>query len=163
MTQQTMPPRLLRQITEIRTLPMNELKARWEVLVGTKPPAYNRTFLENRLIYRLQEIAYGGVAPGTREHMTMLLKETGHDNNGLRSRRVKKQMEQEKSNRLLPGTRLIREWQGQAYNVLVNQRGYEMDGKPYRSLTAVAEAITGQHWNGWVFFGLRQQGKGNTR
>ena len=88
MTEQTTPPRLLRQITEIKTLPMDALKARWEVLIGGKPPAYNRTNLENRLIYRLQEIAYGGVAPETREQMATLLEATGHDEQGVQSRRV---------------------------------------------------------------------------
>ena len=163
MTQQTTPPRLLRQITEIKTLPMDVLKARWEVLIGTKPPAYNRTYLEHRLIYRLQEIAYGSVAPETREQMHALLEATGHDDLGVQSRRVKQQVKGEQANRLLPGTRLVREWQGQSYQVLVTPRGYEMDGLPYRSLTAVAKAITGQHWNGWVFFGLRQTGKEQTR
>ena len=163
MTEQTTPPRLLRQITEIKTLPMDALKARWEVLIGGKPPAYNRTNLENRLIYRLQEIAYGGVAPETREQMATLLEATGHDAQGVQSRRVKQQVKQEQANRLLPGTRLVREWQGQSYQVLVTPRGYQMEGIPYRSLTAVAKAITGQHMNGWVFFGLRPNGKENTR
>ena len=163
MTQQTTPSRLLRQITEIKTLPMDALKARWEILIGGKPPAYNRTYLENRLIYRLQEIAYGGVAPETREQMATLLEATGHDAQGVQSRRVKQQVKQEQANRLLPGTRLVREWQGQTYQVLVTPRGYEMDGLPYRSLTAVAKAISGQHWNGWAFFGLRPQGKEQTR
>ncbi|MHB9131568.1 MAG: DUF2924 domain-containing protein [Armatimonadota bacterium] len=162
MTQQTTPPRLLRQITEIKTLPMDALKARWEVLIGTKPPAYNRTYLENRLIYRLQEIAYGGMAPETREQMATLLEATGHDEQGVQSRRVKQQMKGEQANRLLPGTRLVREWQGQTYQVLVTPRGYEMEGIPYRSLTAVAKAITGQHMNGWVFFGLRPNEKEKT-
>lgn len=163
MTQQTTPPRLLRQITEIKTLPMDALKARWEVLIGTKPPAYNRTYLENRLIYRLQEIAFGGVAPETREQMNALLEATGHDDHGVQSRRVKQQVKLEQANKLLPGTRLVREWQGKSYQVLVSARGYEMDGLPYRSLTAVAKAITGQHLNGWVFFGLRPNEKENAR
>lgn len=163
MTLQKTPPRLLRQITEIKTLPMDALKARWEILIGGKPPAYNRTYLENRLIYRLQEIAYGGVAPETRGQMNTLLETTGHDELGVQSRRVKQQVKGEQANRLLPGTRLVREWQGQSYQVLVTPRGYEMDGLPYRSLTAVAKAITGQHWNGWAFFGLRPNGKDNTR
>jgi hypothetical protein len=163
MTQQTTPPRLLRQITEIKTLPIDALKARWGILIGGKPPAYNRTNLENRLIYRLQEIAYGGVAPETREQMATLLEATGHDAQGVQSRRVKQQVKGEQANRLLTGTRLVREWQGQTYQVLVTPRGYELNGLPYRSLTAVAKAITGQHMNGWVFFGLRPNGKEQTR
>ncbi|MEI7834470.1 MAG: DUF2924 domain-containing protein, partial [bacterium] len=92
-----------------------------------------------------------------------LLEATGHDEQGVQSRRVKQQVKQEQANRLLPGTRLVREWQGKTYPVLVTPRGYEMDGLPYGSLTAVAKAITGQHWNGWAFFGLRPQGKERIR
>lgn len=151
--------RLLRQITEIKTLPISALKERWEVLIGTKPPAYNRTYLENRIIYRLQEIAYGGVTTETREQMTALLEASGHDKQGRQSFQTKEQLKKEKANRLLPGIRLVREWKGKTYDVVVTSHGYEMNGFLYRSLTAIAKVITGQHCNGWTFFGLRQNGK----
>ena len=59
-----------------------------------------------------------------------------------------------------PGTRLIREWQGQTYEVTLLEKGYLFQGKTYRSLTAIAEMITGAHWSGNRFFGLRK-GKSN--
>ena len=55
----------------------------------------------------------------------------------------------------LPGTRLIREYQGVEHCVTVLPDGYEYGGRPYKSLSAVARAITGTRWNGWVFFGLK--------
>ena len=57
--------------------------------------------------------------------------------------------------RPIAGTRLIREWQGVEHTVTVLAEGYEWQGRPYRSLSAIARAITGTRWNGWVFFGLK--------
>ena len=58
-------------------------------------------------------------------------------------------------NRPISGTRLIREWQGIERCVTVRDNDYEFEGRPYKSLSAVARAITGTQWNGWVFFGLK--------
>ena len=58
----------------------------------------------------------------------------------------------------IAGTRLIREYQGVEHVVTVTRDGYEYQGRPYQSLSAIARAITGTRWNGWVFFGLRKPG-----
>ena len=55
----------------------------------------------------------------------------------------------------IAGTRLLREWQGVEHTVTVLAEGYEWQGRPYRSLSAIARAITGTRWNGLVFFGLK--------
>jgi hypothetical protein len=57
----------------------------------------------------------------------------------------------------IAGTRLIREWQGVEHTVTVLNDGYEWQGRPYRSLSAIARAITGTRWNGWIFFGLKNR------
>ncbi len=57
--------------------------------------------------------------------------------------------------RPITGTRLLREWQGVEYVVTVTAVGFEWQGRPYKSLSAIARAITGTRWNGWVFFGLK--------
>lgn len=56
---------------------------------------------------------------------------------------------------LSPGTRLLREWQGQTHHVTVIAGGFEYSGRTYRSLTAIARLITGMSWSGPQFFGLR--------
>jgi Protein of unknown function (DUF2924) len=53
------------------------------------------------------------------------------------------------------GTRLLREWQGVEQFVIVTKDGFEWQGRPYKSLSAIARAITGTRWNGWTFFGLK--------
>ena len=57
--------------------------------------------------------------------------------------------------KLAPGTRLLREWQGQTHHVTVLDHGFEYAGKTYRSLTAITRLITGTPWSGPQFFGLR--------
>ena len=58
------------------------------------------------------------------------------------------------------GTRLIREWQGVEHLVTVTSDGFDWQGRPYKSLSAIARAITGTRWNGWVFFGLKNHRRG---
>ena len=60
----------------------------------------------------------------------------------------------------IAGTRLLREFQGVEHIVTVTVEGYEYRGRPYKSLSAIAKAITGVKWNGWVFFGLKSTGSG---
>jgi hypothetical protein len=59
---------------------------------------------------------------------------------------------------LLPGTTLKREYKGRTVRVKVLASGFECDGEKYKSLSAVAKAVTGKHWNGFHFFGLRKEG-----
>ena len=59
------------------------------------------------------------------------------------------------SSALAPGTKLIRQWQNASYQVTVVGERFEYDGKTYRSLSAIAKAITGTNWNGRVFFGVK--------
>ncbi len=58
--------------------------------------------------------------------------------------------------RPIAGTRLVREWQGVEQVVTVTADGFEWQGRPYRSISAIARGITGKRRNGWVFFGLRR-------
>ena len=64
-------------------------------------------------------------------------------------------------NRLVAGTRLLREWQGVEHIVTVRLDGYEWEGRLYKSLSPIANAITRTRWNGFVFFGLKNtRGRG---
>jgi FAD/FMN-containing dehydrogenase len=58
------------------------------------------------------------------------------------------------------GTKLVRHYQGVEHTVTVLADGYSWEGRPYKSLSAIARAITGVQWNGWVFFGLKSAGSG---
>ena len=58
---------------------------------------------------------------------------------------------------LKTGTRLVRQWRGHTHTVLVREDGFEYEGQHYRSLTVIAERITGAHWSGPRFFGLTKR------
>lgn len=141
---------VLAQLAALKGAPAADLRAKWRQLFDTEPPRYNRSFLESRLAYRIQELAYGGLSPATVERLQNLGDQFDSSAPGARRRARAKE-------RPVAGTRLIREWQGVEYTVTVTRDAYEWQGRPYKSLTSVARAITGSAWNGWVFFGLKSQ------
>jgi hypothetical protein len=152
---------VLRQIAELQRLAMPELLERWRVLMGTEPPPYNKPFLLKRLVYRVQELAYGGLPMSTYQEMERVLNDVGYDAlGGTRTEQSAKRTTRQKPGHPVTGTRLVREWQGQCYEVLVTHDGFEFEGRPYKSLTAITKAITGTHWNGPNFFGLRRKNGG---
>lgn len=155
----TQQPAVLRQIAELQRLPMAELTARWRVLMGTDPPAYNRPFLLKRLIYRVQELAYGGLPMSAYQEMERALTAAGYDALGATISPTQRQGAQKPGHPVI-GTRLVREWNGRRYEVLTTREGFEFEGRPYKSLTAITKVITGTHWNGPRFFGLRGQQDG---
>lgn len=140
---------VLAQLAALKGEPAPALKARWRELFDTEPPPYNRRFLESRLAYRIQELAYGGLKPETLERLKALGKQYDSGSISVRKRGA--------NDRPIAGTRLIREYQGIEYCVTVRRDDFDYLGKPYKSLSAIARAITGTRWNGLVFFGLKNQ------
>ncbi len=140
---------VLARLAALKTTPTPDLKAQWRDLFGKEPPPYNRRFLESRLAYRIQELAYGGLKPETVARLEAVGEQLDGGVIAVRKSRA--------DDRPIAGTRLIREWQGFEHCVTVLHEGYEYQGRPYKSLSAVARAITGTRWNGLVFFGLKSQ------
>jgi hypothetical protein len=143
---------VLTRVAALKTLPIPQLKQQWRDLFESEPPPYNRRFLEHRLAYRIQELAYGGLKPATLKRLRELAEDLD-GGNPLNRRR-------HHQDRPMAGTRLIREWQGVEHCVTVRQNDIEYQGRPFTSLSAVARAITGTQWNGWTFFGLKNRGRG---
>jgi hypothetical protein len=141
------PADVLGRLAALKTAATPALKQQWRELFGTEPPPYNRRFLESRLAYRIQELAYGGLKPETLARLEALGKQL--DGGKVTVRRMRG------DDRPIAGTQLIREYQGVEHVVTVTRDGYEYQGQPYQSLSAIARAITGTRWNGRVFFGLR--------
>lgn len=138
------------RLAALKTTSTPELKTQWRELFDSEPPPFNRRYLESRLAYRIQELAYGGLKPATVRKLEKLGEQLdGGDRkkSGMRADR----------DRPIIGTRLIREWQGVEHVVTVTADGFDWEGRPYKSLSAIARAITGTRWNGWVFFGLKNR------
>jgi hypothetical protein len=141
------PAQVLPRLAALQTAPIDGLKQQWRELFGKEPPSFNRAYLQSRLAYRIQELAYGGLKPETRARLEALGEQLDGGNVVLRRIRA--------DSRPLPGTRLLREWQGIEHVVTVRPDDFEYEGRPYRSLSAIARHITGTRWNGWSFFGIR--------
>ena len=140
------------RIAALKTTLTPDLRTMWRDLFETDPPRQNRRFLESRLAYRIQELEYGELKPSIVERLEALGEELDGGNAEVRKRRTK--------DRPIAGTRLIREYRGVEHCATVLTDGFEYQGRPYKSLSAIARAITGTRWNGWVFFGIRRSGAG---
>ena len=148
-----------REIAALDTLDTKALQARWLELYQREPPSRIRAgLLRLGIGYRLQEKAYGGLKPQAVRLLRKLAVE-------LRSERVSKHSGSEaadeapprwaaESRLLSPGTQLMREWNGTTEVVDVVADGFLWRGNTYRTLSAVAVAITGTKWSGPKFFGL---------
>ncbi|MCX7347688.1 MAG: DUF2924 domain-containing protein [Alphaproteobacteria bacterium] len=145
---------VLAQLAALQRLSVNELKAKWEDLFGTAAPNNARAFLELRIGYRIQELTYGGLSRDTRRMLDLLADE-------VEGKITRKGMAYDARNPL-PGTKLVREWNGTEHTVTVRHDGYELNGRKFKSLSAVAKAITGTNWNGFRFFGFRDKQRGGT-
>ncbi len=135
------------RLAALKTTPTLDLKQQWRELFETEPPPFNRRYLESRLAYRIQELTYGGLKPATIKRLEALGEQL--DGGNITTRRIRADLKP------IAGTRLIREYQGVEQVVTVLQNGFDWQGRPYQSLSAIARAITGTRWNGWVFFGLK--------
>ena len=133
-------------LSRLLTLDIGELRQQWRGLYKTQaPPHLSRELLVRAVAYRMQELVRGGLRPEPQRQLRRIaqeFKETGGAT--IRARPE-----------LKPGTRLMREWQGRTYDVLVLDDGFSWQGARYRSLSAIARQITGTAWSGPLFFGLK--------
>ncbi len=143
---------VLSQIAALKTAPTADLKRRWRELYGREAPPFSRPYLESRLAFSIQELAFGGLKPATVARLEALGEQLDGGKPQIRCLR--------QDDRPVAGTRLVREYQGIEHVVTVLADGFEWEGRPYRSLSAIARAITGTRWNGWTFFGLKNQRSG---
>ena len=138
------------EIAGLESVDLNQLRARWKVLYETEaPPHLSRDLLRRAVAYRMQENVLGGLKPATRR----LLERAAE---GARAHKPTKVVP---VRRVGPNTILIREWGGTRHEVSVLENGAMFRGKRYRSLSQVARVITGSHWSGPLFFGLKAPAK----
>ena len=143
---------ILARLAALKAMSVNELKTEWQAMFDAPAPNNSRTFLESRLAYRIQELTYGGPDKQTRRLLDLLADEV----DGTLTRKA--QIADPRNP--VVGTKLIREWDGIAHTVTVLKEGFDWSGQRYKSLSAVARAITGTRWNGYRFFGLRERKRG---
>lgn len=140
---------ILKQIADLHGKSQDDLKALWREYFNVPPPAYRRGFLIRGLAQRIQELTFGGLSVDCRRRLDALVDDQPKGKGRKKGLNVRDAA-------LLPGTKLMREWQGTAHHVTVLADGFEYQGRRYRSLSAIAREIAGTRWNGWTFFGVRR-------
>lgn len=119
--------------------------AEWEAVFGSPPPAYLSVgFMQRAISHERQCWAQDGVSAAARS--------------ALRQIAAGKPVEEVSPRYLAPGAQLVREWNGRTYQVQVVDGGFEMDGRKWSSLSAIAKHISGASWSGPRFFGLAGRG-----
>jgi hypothetical protein len=135
------------ELARLAALTIFELRVEWRRLHRLSPPMrLSRDLLTRGITYKLQERPLGGLSKS-------VLRELARLNAGEPLNEAQKPIP---SISLKPGTRLVREWRGATHSVLIHADGVEWNGKRYSSLTIVAREITGSHWSGPRFFGLKK-------
>ena len=151
-----------REIASLEGLDIATLQDRWRELYKLPPPFKIRSgFLRRAIAYRLQELLHGGLKLHTKRELRRIAERARLNRSHSGGKPLAADIAIPLSESILPrrrilttGTRLLREWNGSTEVVDVLAEGFGWHGKTYRTLSAVAVAITGTKWSGPKFFGL---------
>jgi len=128
-----------------------ELRLAWRKLHRTEPPfGMSRDLLIRSLAHELQQRAHGSPNRALHRRLQTLAAASERGARAVDSGVV-----------LKAGSTVVREWRGHTHTVLVGENGFEYEGQRYRSLTVIAERITGTHWSGPRFFGVTRRARGS--
>jgi hypothetical protein len=134
-------------LSRLPKLDIHELREEWRCLYKADvSPHLSRELLIRAVAYRMQEVALGGLRPEPQRQLRQIAQELKQTGGAAKRFRLQ----------LKPGTRLMREWQGRTYEVVVLDDGFFWQGTRCNSLSAIARKITGTAWSGPLFFGLKQ-------
>lgn len=148
------------EILELKEKPLGELKIRYKEIFGQEPISNNTVFLWRKIAYRLQEEQYGGLSEETKSKLAEFISRYDPINNkALRPEEASRETNIKRvpirDLRLpIPGTVITKDYKNQTIEVKILEKGFEYQGRPFRSLSAIAKEITGAHWNGYLFFNL---------
>ena len=161
-------PDVQKELAALCQMNTTELARRYGELFGETTRCRNRRYLVRKIAWKLQALAEGDLSERARQRA----KELANDAD-IRLRPPREMIQQfapappvaaatQISHNLdprlpMPGTLLRREFRGRQVSVMVLQDGFECQGTVYKTLSAVAKAITGTQWNGYDFFGLRKE------
>lgn len=150
------------ELRRLNTLSLPELRAEYERTHGEPARSNNRIFLLKRIAWRMQAAAEGGLSERARARaaeLAALAKPRQRPTAAAHAEADAVLGGKDGGGEALPpeGACLRRMYKGREIVVTIHRKGVEYDGRMYRSLTAVAKAVTGSSWNGRLFFGMRQR------
>ena len=145
------------EIMPLKNASAVELLKRYKELYGEDATGNHKLYLWRKIAYKLQEHAHGSLSTKAKNRLKALIEEYAPINNkALRpGNPAVSQQSSTKDKRLpIPGTVITKEYKNAKYQVKVLEKGFEYNGKIYKTLSAIAKEITGSHWNGYLFFNL---------
>ena len=153
-----------KELAAMRRMTVSELQAKFAEVHGEQPRGRNKQWLIKRIAWRMQANEEGGLSERALRRAAELANIADLRLTAPRAPNHKKSAHADRPRptsldpRLpLPGTAITRKYKGETYHVTVLGDGFEFEGERYKSLSAVAKAITGTHWNGYHFFGLNMK------
>jgi hypothetical protein len=152
------------EVAGLQRMTVPDLRRRYAEVFGEETRCRHKEYLWRRIIWRMQALEEGGLSERARRRAEELADDTHLRVRAPRRPAVAASAPQRpaatvadmpKDARLpVPATVLTREYRGKTILVTVLEQGFKYEGVVYRSLSAVAKAVTGSHWNGYGFFGL---------
>jgi hypothetical protein len=155
-----------KQLALMQRMTVGELQQKFAEVHGEQPRGRNKQWLIKRIAWRMQANAEGGPSERALRRAAELANDADLRLTAPRNSAANPAAAVEACRptvaldpRLpMPGTAIIRKYKGQVHQIVVLRDGFEFEGERYKSLSAVAKAITGTHWNGFHFFGLNKNG-----
>jgi hypothetical protein len=135
--------KILKQILALESKSVNELTKLWNTFFDHEPMSYSKSYLVAKIAYKIQELAYGGLQAETRKRMDQM-------SEGINGSVMKKKYKP------LIGSKIVKEYHDKTYEVFVVEGGFSFEGEVFKSLSAIANKITGTKWNGLKFFGIKE-------
>jgi len=157
------------EIERLERMHIQELRERYREVFGEDSRTTHKRHLVRRIAWRLQVLAQGDLSERARRRALEIANaadlKTQVPSGWVTIERAAETARRERRAVRLPmaGTLLRRVYRGRTVVVKVLTDGFEYEGQRYGSLSAVARAATGTHWNGLLFFGCAQRGKGKPR
>jgi hypothetical protein len=163
------PMDIATEVIRLAKMTVLELRRRHQELFGELPRSSHKEFLARQIAWRLQAEREGGLPEETRQYALALARAAPlrlRIEDAATHRRGEPDPEQTATTRLaaahdsrlpMPGSLLLKEFKGETHVVKVLDHGFEYGGRWYRSLSAIAQEITGTKWNGYLFFGLMKE------
>ncbi len=151
-----------KEVVAMRRMSVDQLRLKFEDVFGEPTKSRHKIWMIKRIAWRMQANVEGDLSERARRRAFELANDADIRISPPRAPKGVSQQaaaQIEAPNELFPGSSLRRNYKGQAIIVRVLDSGFEYAGEHYKSLTAIAKAVTGKHWNGFHFFGLRNGAK----
>ncbi len=143
---------ILKRITKLQKQSEKELLKVWRTMFDGDPEIMSRKYMIAKIAYKIQELAYGGLDAETENKIRNCAKEITKE----------KTVTAKKTHKFSPmiGTKIAKKYNDRMLEVMVVNEGFSYEGTVYKSLSAVANKITGTKWNGLKFFDVKGQNHG---